>query len=206
MNTHFKNDKPLICITEVDDSWDNYPEKEAFLKFISPYGGQMLDPARMSVVVQALPFYKDVNLIRVTIPNDPEWGYVFFLEYGYDYVQLSGSFEAIAELNSRDLLILDDKTVYDYLKFVCFFTNNKEGLNSCVIEGQKSEYLAARSPYDQSRFLRHYSGPEVLKNEKTSHYIISTRIWSGEGVHDAVYRVNYDGKVDRQSCDYVGNV
>lgn len=206
MSTVIVHEKALLHLTESSSGWRNYPEKEAFLKFISPYNGSDLVPSEMSVMVQELPFYNEVSLIRVSKPQDVEWGYAFFLEYGYEYVQLTGNFAPISELNETGVLDLNNDNIYDYLKFVAFFWNDDSGFNACVIEGADSEYLAKRSPYDRSRFLRKYDGAKIERFEKPDHFVIDTRVWSGDGVHDANYRINFDGKVERRKLIFVNNV
>ncbi len=200
------HEKSLIHLTESDQGWTEYPEKDEFLKFISPYNGKDLVPEDMTVMLQALPFYDEVNLIRISMSKDMEWGFAFFLEYGYDHVQLAGSFAPIGELNETGVLNLNNETVYDYLKFVAFFWNDDAGFNACVVEGRGSEYLVKRSAYDQSRFLRKYDGVKIERFEKPDHYIVNTRVWSGDGVHDANYRVNFDGKLERRKLVFVNNV
>ncbi len=206
MSTIIVHDKPLLHLTETKRGWSSYPEKEAFLKFISPYNGVVLKSSDMSVTVMALPFYDEVSLIRVSKPQDLEWGYAFFLEYGYEYVQLTGNFAPISELNETGVITLNDDNIYDYLKFVAFFWNDDSGYNACVIEGASSEYLEKRSAYDRSRFLRKYDGVKIERFSTPDHFIIDTRVWSGDAVHDANYRIAIDGKVERRKLNFVNNV
>ncbi len=199
-------DKSLFHLTDSDKGWIEYAEKDEFLGFISPYGGVDLVSSEMSVLVQPLAFYNEVNLIRISKPADPEWGFGFFLEYGYEYVQLSGNFSPISELNETGVLDIANQNVYDYLKFAAFFWNDDTGANACVLEGAESEYLQKRSAYDRSRFLRKYDGAKIERFEKPDHFMISTRVWSGDGVHDATFRIGLDGKVERRSMVFVNNV
>lgn len=206
MSTVIVHEKPLLHLTESALGWETYQEKDAFLKFISPYNGKDLVPSEMSVMFQKLPFYNEVNLIRVSKPQDLEWGFAFFLEYGYEYVQLTGNFAPISELNETGVINLSNDNIYDYLKFVAFFWNDDSGYNACVVEGANSEYLEKRSAYDRSRFLRKYDGAKIERFERPDHFIVDTRVWSGDAVHDANYRINFDGKVERRKLTFVNNV
>ncbi|MGN7439015.1 MAG: hypothetical protein ACTHOO_10285 [Alcanivorax sp.] len=198
--------KTLIYIFENDGSWNDYHDAEAFLKFISPYSGEMLDSSAFKVLERELPFYNDVRLLQVSKRGESDWGYTFFIENGYEYTQLKGLREVIMETNETGVLNLSEENVHDYLKFYLIFSNDQNGENSRVIEGQNSEFLSGLSPYDQSRFLRKSSGVNITKNEKLSLYTVQTRIWSENNIYDAVYDVAFNGVVTPKQVNLVGAV
>ncbi len=206
MLSHEAQNQKLIYLVENDGTWEEYQDKDAFLKFVSPYGSENLDSSTHKVLYKPLPFYDEVNILQISKIKDEEWGYAFFIEYGYEYAQLKGLFEVIAEVNETGVLKLTDDNVHDYLKFFCIFSDNQEGENARIIEGQNSEFIYDRSPYERTRFLRKYSGATIKKNEKLSHYDINTRIWSGNGVYDAHYEVTFDGRVTLKDSNLVGTV
>lgn len=198
--------KTLIYIFENDGSWNDYHDAEAFLKFISPYSGEMLDSSAFKVLERELPFYNDVRLLQVSKRGESDWGYTFFIENGYEYTQLKGLREVIMETNETGVLNLSEENVHDYLKFYLIFSNDQNGENSRVIEGQNSEFLSGLSPYDQSRFLRKSSGVNITKNEKLSLFTVQTRIWSENNIYDAVYDVAFNGVVTPKQVNLVGAV
>lgn len=196
----------LIYLIEDDGAWEKYQDQDAFLKFVSPYGGENLNSGDHKVLSKPLPFYKEVNLLQISKRKDPEWGYAFFVEYGYEYAQLKGIRQVIAEVNEAGFLNLTEHNVYDYLKFFCVFSDNNEGENIRVIEGANSEFLFDRSPYERTRFLRKYAAPQIVRNDKLSHYMITTRIWSGDAVYDFQYEITDEGLVTMKKSDLVGAV
>jgi len=198
--------KTLIYIFENEGAWSDYHDADAFLKFISPYSGEMLDAGKFKVLDRELPFYDGVRLLQVSKRGEQDWGYTFFIENGYEYAQLKGLREVIMETNDTGVINLSEENVHDYLKFYLIFSNNQEGENARIIEGQSSEFLQGLSPYDQSRFLRKFSGVKVTKNDKLSTYTVETRIWTENNIYDALYDVTFDGVVTQKEANLIGPV
>lgn len=196
----------LVYFFEKDGAWGPYHDQDAFLKFISPYGEEHLSAEKHRVQTRSLPFYNDVNLLKISKVGEDDWGYAFFIENGYEYAQLKGMHEVIQEVNSSGVLNLNEDTVYDYVKFFWLFSDDSSGENARVIEGQNSEFVKNRSPYEQSRYLRKYSGATVEKNEKLGHFIVTSRIWQNNAIYDSEYEVTFDGRVHIKNSKLVGTV
>ncbi len=204
-----KNKKKLISFFDCNDgSWENYDKAAEFLKFISPLNEQELSLSNADVFVKPLPFYNNVNILRVITSSweDDEPVFYFFLEHDGDYVQLKGLADVIHELNGTGALNITKETVVDYLKFFCLFTKTDEGASFYIIEGEDSEFLDDKSPYEKSRYLRKFNGIKVSDFDKLGRCTIEARTLCEDYIYDTVYEVTTEGYVVMKEDVNIGSV
>lgn len=207
MAKKMRNNKLMTFFDCDDGSWNTYAKEDEFLTFITPLDGNDLTSSNTDVFVKALPFYKNVNLIQLTLTQwEEEPDYYFFLEHDGDYIMLKGESDVIYEVNETGALNITKENAADYLKFFCLFTKTDEGESFYIIESEESEFLKGKSPYEKSRYLRKFSGTDVSDIDKLGRCTIKARTLCENYVYDTVYEVTIEGQVEMKEDVSIGSI
>lgn len=202
--------RKLISLFDNDDkSWSAYEDTQAFLDFINPVGGEYtLTMQDTEVHRKSLPFYKDVDLIKVSSLEEDEFTF-FFLKTDDEFLMLNGDSAIIHEINEMDKLKLDKDNIFDYLKFFCFFIetfDEEVGVvdSFYIIEGPDSEFIRSESEYQRKRCLRKYTGPRVISSADQKSFAIETRMIYAGSLFDTKFKITDKGEVAMTEDNYVG--
>lgn len=145
-------DEATVPETKVDAAFSyicDYPwtlldrqECESLQGRINPIDGKYKVSARnMHVHESQLPWYNDVNLLRV---RDDDWLdgrlYIYYLKEGKNLFRLNGTSPPIHEVNAKSPIQLAADNVLDYLRFFCFFVRGDEG-PFYVLESKDDPYV-----------------------------------------------------------------
>jgi hypothetical protein len=205
-----KKQRQLISLFDHEDkSWSEYDNAQKFLDFINPVGGEItLSLKDTEVNKKALPFYKDVDLIKVSSLVDDEFTF-FFLKADEEFLMLNGDSAIIQEINEMDKLKLTNDNVFDYLKFFCFFIetfDEEAGVvdSFYIIEGPDSEFIKGESEYQRKRCLRKYTGPRVISSADQKSFAIESRMIYAGSLFDTKFKISDKGDVTMTEDNYIG--
>lgn len=179
-----------------DNGWKPMKNAKNFVDYINPLSGIYLENRAVEVLEKPLSFYKKVELIRVRPDKlSDEIQYFFFVRIGEIVLPLKAWSEDIYRVNALTELSINDDTVFDYLKFFCYFI---EG-TFFLIESADSEFLSGYySQMDRDRFLSGYNGIEIV-SEEDDRFVVQSRVIHDGYLFDAVYEVFKDGTVTMTS-------
>ena len=115
----------------MDNKWHPLKGSELkdFLPKVSPIDGRHeTDPETTSVAKRSLPFYDNVELIRVKEPSwEPRNLFIYYLRDGEALFRLNGTSPPLHEVNAKAPIKINERNVIDYLEFFCFFVRGEEG-------------------------------------------------------------------------------
>jgi hypothetical protein len=196
----------LTTYSVPDDSWTSFENSDWFLDYINPLNGQEIDKLSSVVQMKKLPFYKNVEILRVNLdkwaePEETSFFYFAKVKEPYEnlrdkFIELRGLSEDIYEINELGGLELNKETYLEYLKFFCYFLiDDEKQTNFFVIEDKYSEFLELFSDYEKDRILQDYPGANFELKTDTGVVEAYSRVMFGEEVFDAIFEIHADGTV-----------
>ena len=202
--------KTLINLMDTsDEAWVPYLNVQEFLDFINPVAPDLvLEKRETEVFIRPLPFYKETKLIKVhnEYPDEDPIS-IFYLKQGEDIVVLNGLSDHILEMNDSGDLNLNEKNVFDYLKFFAVFIDSEEEQEPFyVIENEQSEFLKYSSPYERQRATRKFPETTVKAEQDGQVFKITTRILFCNYAFDATFRITNDGEVVMEEDIEIGSL
>ena len=166
---------PLITLLhDIDNSWNNY-EAEEFIAFITPLEGLDLDANNTSVSIKPLPFYNDVDVLRVLYHDDgAEYFLAQFVKYKDEFIRCSDGLYVIDELEMKSKPIITKDNVISYLKCMLFWTANIDE-RAYLIEGVECEFIHELSGYEKSMYLKNFKPPEIIEMKHPKRFKITAQ-------------------------------
>ncbi len=192
-----------------DPSWAILPEPEVFVDYINPVGGYYIDLKLADIRHKKLPFYENLEIIRIygdkwnEIPEEEFCA--FFLRQGPDLIELDGISESIYRANDLGKLILNRDTCADYLKFFCMFLTPEDSNQPFyILEGPESEFIYNFSKFDKDKFLKDYKGMTVTESVSSGLFNAHARVMQADSLYDAYFEIYPDGTVVMKDDVLVG--
>lgn len=190
----------LTTYTTTDGTWKEYADKDKLIEYVNPIDTYEISKQSAEVLVKKIPFYEDVELIRI---SPDKWAepheevFFFFAKTGDTLIELRGLNQDLYELNEVQPPILNDDTYLDYLKFFCYFLAGDAESNFSrfyVLEGKESEFIQNLSGYEKDKYIKGYDGPKI-DTTSNPYVLIDARVIHDSYNYDAQFELHSDGTV-----------
>lgn len=184
----------------MDDNWTpSKPDALAgFLDQINPIDGKYrVSPETTDVGYRSLPFYDNVQLIRV---KDPNWTrknlFIYYLTLEENLFRLNGTSPPIHEVNAKAPVKINEDNVLDYLDFFCFYVRGEEG-PFLIAHSLADTYVPKRVDDDTRYAFESAIEPPFYEgqNEK-GHFMCEASVYYSNAIFEAQFAVQPTGMIE----------
>lgn len=184
----------------MDELWLPISDTELveLLDAVGPVGDEHeVHPSTTQAEKRLLPFYEGVMLIRI---KEPAWQprnlFIYYLKHEGQLYWLNGTSPPIHDLNTHDVLRLNEGTVLDYLRFFNFFVRGEEG-PFLVAESMEDTYVPKDIDANTRTALMNCVRPAHLEGQnENGDWICDATIYYSNAVFMANFVIKQDGLVE----------
>jgi|GEM_PF-541163 len=188
--------------------WSSFdqPDLVTLIESLSPIDNQLkLEQEDSYAAWVCLPFYEDVFLVRMT---SRAWSDNFIVAYylidnDRTIYRLDGTSPVIHEVNSNRSLLINERTVADYLRFFCFFVRGDEG-PFYILESINDELLPKNENRTVEAVLKAAAAPiKLVGTSDDGSLLCDAVVFYSNAVFRANFKVFRTGMVEMLDDDPV---
>lgn len=154
----------------------------------------MFNPNRTSLEIESLCFYKHFRLLKATAFNTiPPVTIHYLIDENNQVVKMDGTRDPILEHNAQGGLILNEKTVVSYAKFILDAVQTGQGTLR-LTETFDNEILTSQPTKEQLDIIRKNISPAKVTTTNEG-FLLNTTVLYGDAIYNAEIIVKNDGNV-----------
>lgn len=168
------------------------------VKQLTPIDGMLeINPERTRLELSRLPFYENIQIIRLLDPSWPDKDLVvyYLIDDRWELYRLNGTSPPIHQVNKGHIK-LNEENALAYLYFFCFFVRGEDG-PFYVIERPDDSLIPADIPAQTRTVILDNSRPSALNGvDEQGHILCDAVVWYSDALFSANFAIQPSGMME----------